>query len=49
MAKSAEMEARYVETGVPVIVSPTRDVVKEIDNEFGQCTQGAEAKPGKTL
>jgi len=49
MAKSAEYEGRYVETGVPVIVSPTRDVVKEIDNEFGQCTKGAESKPGKSL
>jgi len=49
MAKSAEMEARYVESGIPVIVSPTRDVVKEIDSEFGQCTEGAESKPGKSL
>src|SRR5208283_3312373 len=26
MAKQAEMEGRYAETGVPVIVNPTRDV-----------------------
>ena len=38
MEKKAQMEARYVETGVPVIVKPTRDVVKEIDAEFGQPT-----------
>jgi chromosome segregation ATPase len=49
MAKSAEYEGRYVETGVPVIVNPTRDVVKEIDNEFGQCTKDSESKPGKSL
>ena len=38
MARKAEMEGRYAETGVPVIVNPTRDVVKEIDDEFGQRT-----------
>ena len=36
--QSAEMEGRYAETGVPVILNPSRDVVKEIDAEFGQPT-----------
>jgi chromosome segregation ATPase len=49
MAKQAEMEARYVESGVPVLVDPTRDVVKEIDAEFGQCTPSTSSKPGKSL
>lgn len=49
MARKAEMEAHYVETGVPVIVNPSRDVVKEIDAEFGQCTPSTGAKPGKSL
>jgi chromosome segregation ATPase len=49
MEKKAEMEARYVETGVPVIIDPARDVVKEIDAEFGQCTPSTGAKAGKSL
>ncbi len=49
MARKAEMEGRYVETGVPVIINPTRDVVKEIDSEFGQCTPSSSTKPGKSL
>jgi chromosome segregation ATPase len=49
MEKQAEMEARYVETGVPVIVDPSRDVVKEIDAEFGQCAPGTTSKSGKSL
>jgi len=36
MTKTAEMECRYVETGVPVVIKPGRDIVKEIDTEFGQ-------------
>ena len=39
MAKQAEYNARYVENGVPVIIDPSRDVVKEIDAEFGQALQ----------
>ncbi|APW64156.1 hypothetical protein [Paludisphaera borealis] len=34
MARTAEMEGRYAETGVPVQLDPSRDVVKEIDAEF---------------
>jgi chromosome segregation ATPase len=47
MARTAEMEGRYAETGVPVLVNPSRDVVKEIDAEFGASTSSA--KPGKSL
>ena len=47
MAKDAELEARYAEAGVPVIVKPGRDVVREIDNEFG--LQAESPKGGKSL
>jgi chromosome segregation ATPase len=40
MARTAEMEGRYSDTGIPVSIEPGRDVVKEIDAEFG-----APAKP----
>jgi len=46
MAKKAELEGRYAETGVPVIVNPGRDVVKEIDNEFSQPASGSASKTG---
>lgn len=35
MAKVAEQEGRYLEKGSPVIVEPSRDVVKEVEDEFG--------------
>jgi chromosome segregation ATPase len=35
MARTAEMEGRYSDTGIPVIIEPSRDVVKEMDAEFG--------------
>jgi chromosome segregation ATPase len=46
MARKAELEGRYAETGVPVIVNPGRDVVKEIDNEFSQPAAGSASKTG---
>ncbi len=49
MAKSAAMEARYVDSGVPVIINPARDVVHEIDSEFGPSAPNANSKPGKSL
>jgi chromosome segregation ATPase len=49
MEKEAEYNARYVETGIPVPVNPTRDIVKEIDTEFGQCAPSTAEKPGKSL
>jgi chromosome segregation ATPase len=35
MSRIAEMEGRSAETGVPFVVEPGRDVVKEVDSEFG--------------
>jgi len=48
LAKKAELEGRYAETGVPVIVNPSRDVVKEIDAEFSS-SASASKTPGKSL
>ncbi|MDG3003526.1 hypothetical protein [Paludisphaera mucosa] len=51
MARNAEIEGRYAESGVPVEVAPGRDVVKEIDAEFTPAsTPSPEAKAnGKSL
>jgi chromosome segregation ATPase len=46
MARSTDMYSRYAETGVPVQLDPTRDVVKEIDAEFGPAAPKADAKTG---
>ena len=35
MARTAEMEGRYSDSGIPVIIEPGRDVLKEMDAEFG--------------
>jgi chromosome segregation ATPase len=35
MARVAEMEGKYSDTGVPIVIEPGRDVVKEIDSELG--------------
>jgi septal ring factor EnvC (AmiA/AmiB activator) len=36
MARTAEMEGKYSsDTGISVIIDPSRDVVKELDTEFG--------------
>jgi len=35
MARQAELEGKYSDTGVPIAVEPGRDVVKELDSEFG--------------
>jgi chromosome segregation ATPase len=35
MARTAEMEGKYSDTGIPVIIEPNRDVMKEMDAEFG--------------
>jgi hypothetical protein len=29
------MEGRFVDSGIPVSLEPGRDIVKEIDDEFG--------------
>jgi hypothetical protein len=41
MAKIAEQEGRFVEGGVPVVIEPGRDVLKEIDEEFGHSASAA--------
>jgi predicted nucleic acid-binding Zn-ribbon protein len=41
MARVAEQEGHYSDKGLPVIVEPSRDVVKEIDAEFGPSTSHA--------
>jgi len=33
--RKAEMEGRFVDSGIPLSLEPGRDVVKEIDDEFG--------------
>ena len=35
MARVAEMEGKYSDSGVPIIIEPGRDVVKEVDSELG--------------
>jgi chromosome segregation ATPase len=35
LARAAEMEGRFVDSGIPVNLEPGRDVVKEIDDQFG--------------
>jgi len=41
MARVAEQEGRFAEAGVPVIIEPGRDVVKELDAEFGPPARGS--------
>ena len=33
--RKAEMEGRFVDSGIPVSLEPGRDIVKEVDEEFG--------------
>ena len=40
MARFAELEGRYIESGTTIIVEPGRDVIKEIDAEFGAPDSG---------
>jgi chromosome segregation ATPase len=49
LARQVELEGRYAGTGVPVEVKPGRDVVKEIDAEFGQPAPSASRTTGKSL
>jgi len=43
MTRQADMEAKYLETGIPVSVEPGRDVLREVDAELGA---PASRKPG---
>jgi chromosome segregation ATPase len=44
-ARVAEIEGRFSDGGLPVL-EPGRDVVREIDAEFGEPVKGTEAKTG---
>lgn len=35
IAKTSEMEGKYAEGGMPIVIEPKRDILKEIDAEFG--------------
>jgi len=44
--RKAEMEGRFTDAGIPLNLEPGRDVVKEIDEEFGAASaKGDEGKP----
>jgi len=49
MARTAELEGKYSDTGIPVIIEPGRDVVKEMDAEFGPPAAKAPAGADKSL
>jgi chromosome segregation ATPase len=48
MARVAEQEGRIAEKGVPVLIEPTRDVLREIDAEFG-ASRGSTTTADKSL
>jgi len=45
--RRAEMEGRFVESGIPLSVEPGRDVVKEVDEEFGASAPQTTNGPAK--
>jgi len=47
MARKAEMEGRFADASIPVSLEPGRDVVKEIDAEFGSTGSQADNGPAK--
>ncbi len=49
MARTAEMEGKYSGSSIPVIVEPGRDVLREIDAEFGPPAAKPSAGPDKSL
>jgi chromosome segregation ATPase len=49
MARVAEQEGRLTDKGVPVLIEPTRDVLNEIDNEFGAPHGSSTASADKSL
>jgi len=44
LARKAEYEGRYADVGVPIGTDSGRDVVREVDDEFGAPAKGADAK-----
>ena len=49
MARTAEMEGQFSDSAIPVIVEPGRDVVKEMDAEFGPPAAKPSAGQDKSL
>jgi len=49
MARTAEMEGKYAGSTIPVIVEPGRDVLKEMDAEFGEPASKPSAGEDKNL
>jgi chromosome segregation ATPase len=49
MAVAAEMEGKYSDTGIPVIIEPNRDVLREMDAEFGPPAPKPSGAPDKSL
>jgi len=47
LARQAEMEGRFADAGIPVSLEPGRDVVKEIDDQFGAPAAQAESRTAK--
>jgi len=45
LARKAEYEGRYVDSGIPIGNEQGRDVIKEIESEFGGSEKGADTKP----
>jgi len=49
MARTAELEGQFAGSTIPVIVEPSRDVLKEIDAEFGPPAVKTSGSPDKSL
>ena len=49
MAQTAEMEGKFSDAGIPVIIEPGRDVLKEMDAEFGPPAVKTSGGPDKSL
>jgi len=49
MARTAELEGQFAGSTIPVIVEPTRDVLKEMDAEFGPPATKPSAGQDKSL
>jgi chromosome segregation ATPase len=48
-ARIAEVEGRFADPAIPLFVEPGRDVVKEIDEEFGNSSKDSGSKTDKSL
>jgi len=44
--RKAEMEGRFVDSGIPLSLEPGRDVVKEIDDQFGTAAGSSKDRDG---